>query len=69
MVAEFYSIQWIQWFLSNGSIISINSSPKNTLGVSADYLEFVGLFVCLLWILFLLLWDGHILQGLFAQII
>ena len=45
MVAEFYSIQWIQWFLSNGSIININSSPKNTLGVSADYLEFVCLFV------------------------
>ena len=47
MVAEFYSIQWIQWFLSNGSIININSSPKNTLGVSADYLVFVCLFVCL----------------------
>lgn len=46
MVAEFYSIQWIQWFLSNGSIININSSPKNTLGVSADYLVFVCLFVC-----------------------
>ena len=45
MVAEFYSIQWIQWFLSNGSIININSSPKNTLGVSADYLVFVCLFV------------------------
>ena len=45
MVAEFYSIQWIQWFLSNGSIININSSPKNTLGVSADYLVVVCLFV------------------------
>ena len=71
MVAEFYSIQWIQWFLSNGSIISINSSPKNTLDVSADYSEFVCLFVCLFVVDFISIVVGwsHFAGAQIAQII